>query len=444
MSAGTQSNFRFSGQSLAESTAENSVVSWLYQMRRGAFFAQLLVIAGAEFGFSLGLPVIPLLVLSLLIPASEIGIRALQQSGRCSEFNGLLGLLLIDTGLLSAMLYCTGGPSNPLSQLYLVHVVLAAVLLDARWTWGLSFITSVLYLLLFRYHIPIPALQHGHHAVGNIGGSAGMEDGLSSHLYAMYGAHVITTMLVAYFLTRILRSLRFTEERLLRIETNQRHLALMTTLSANAAHELGTPLSTIALVLDELITANNSGVCKKEVLSEELTLMNSEVARCKLVLDKFSVQSGTVAADKLSWTTPNQLIEALVSGDPEFTERVRFTNCSIKSYLIQAVALTIAIKGLLTNALQASDGSHFVSLTIDDGDDGLQFSVKDAGCGMSEAEVEQATIPFYTSKKDGMGLGLYLADLVAMQFGGSLKILSELGKGTEVILTVLCKSRMPV
>jgi two-component system, sensor histidine kinase RegB len=414
-------------------STEKSAISWLYQMRRGAFVGQLMIVAAAELIFGLPLPVVSLVALCLAVPATEVISRWLMASKAVSQLTAQAGLLLCDTALLSGMLYLTGGPSNPLSLLYIVHVVLAAVLLNSQWTWALALLTSALYFLLFFFHVPIAVLHHSHHS--------GEADGLSSHLYAMFISHVLTTFLVAYFLTRILGAFRSAQEAMQKIESDHRQLALMTTLSANVAHELGTPLSTISLVLDELATSSpvlNSG---SEAVKQDLALMAGEVQRCKLLLTNFSAQTGSVAADKPSWVSVEDVFESLNADEPELFSRVHYSNSSSGAFHIQLAPLKIALKALIVNARQASIDSAEVSLTARHSPDGLVFTVKDSGCGMSEADLEQALNPFFSLKKDGMGLGLYLTELVARQFGGSLRLSSELGKGTQAIFAITCRNK---
>jgi two-component system, sensor histidine kinase RegB len=253
----------------------------------------------------------------------------------------------------------------------------------------------------------------------------------------MYVAHVVVTALVAYFLTRILKAFRINEERMLKIEADQRQLALMTTLSANAAHELGTPLSTISLVVDELRSTPIASEMPGNVRGD-LNLIASEVLRCKAVLDGLSVQSGGVAAGEISWVSIKEICDALSLRAPEKMERVRTEGDLARLCKLQLQPLLIALDALITNALQASVSSQAVELKFDPGRSSLHVSVRDFGCGMSPVEVEQARQPFFTSKQEGMGLGLYLADLVARQFGGELFIISELSRGTTVQLVFPC------
>jgi two-component system sensor histidine kinase RegB len=146
--------------------------------------------------------------------------------------SALIGwLFVLDTLGLTAVLMLTGGPTNPLSLLYLVYITLSAMILNQRQTWALGLLASLCFALLFWRYRPIAALEMHHHG-----------EGVNVHLFGMWLGFAIAALLVAMFSGRISSLLRQHEQSLLRMQgelARKDRLASLVTLAAGAAHELG-------------------------------------------------------------------------------------------------------------------------------------------------------------------------------------------------------------
>src|SRR5262249_33714904 len=185
--------------------------------------------------------------------------------------------------LLSALLYLTGGPLNPFSFLYLVQIALAAVILRARFTWALVALSLACSGVLFFAHrdLPLGETTHAEHAAGS----------LSIHLYGMWVAFGVAATFIVYFLMRVTRALAEREAELREVHqktARNEKLASLATLAAGAAHELATPLSTIALAAKELErqTAGQSG------LAEDGQLIRSQGERGRGILGRVAADAG--------------------------------------------------------------------------------------------------------------------------------------------------------
>ncbi|MCB0325839.1 MAG: hypothetical protein KDD69_19810, partial [Bdellovibrionales bacterium] len=222
-------------------------VDWLVRLRWLAFLALgILVLLGPQLA-PLALPLVPLLTISLALAGSN-AVLALYAHRRRLTATGIGSVLILDILLLTAALYWTGGPSNPFSVLFLVHVALAAVVLGAGWTWALALLATACFTLLFRFHVQAPLLGHHNHSMDGNGG-------FSLHLQGMLFAFAIAAFLIAFFVTRVRARMIEQELKLRSLEAarlNEERLASLATLSAGAAHELGSPLATIAVCSAEL------------------------------------------------------------------------------------------------------------------------------------------------------------------------------------------------
>jgi two-component system sensor histidine kinase RegB len=246
--------------------------------------------------------------------------------------------------------------------------------------------------------------------------------------------------------TRVTRDLARREAELSRAQAaaqRSEKLASLATLAAGAAHELATPLSTIAVVAKELERLlDGSSVATSA--AEDARLIRREVQRCREILGQMAEQAGESTGEGFATLAPSQLLEAIVSGLPE-DERARVvTRIDAEGVLLApATTLARALRGLVRNALQASAPDTQVALELSALPDGCQLRIVDQGSGMSGEVLARAGEPFFTTEEPGkgMGLGLFLARAVVEHLGGTLQVASQTGKGTEVTVQLPCSSR---
>jgi two-component system sensor histidine kinase RegB len=333
---------------------------------------------------------------------------------------------VLDTVCLTFLLMLSGGPTNPFSLLYLVHITLSAIILTKRWTWLLGALSTLCFGLLFRVYRPIPALEMHH-----------PEDGANLHLTGMWIGFGVAAFLVALFSGKISELLRQHEDSLLRmqIELSKRdRLASLATLSAGAAHELNTPLGTIAVVARELeLFATNTA--RNEAIAEDSRLIRTEVDRCREILWRMSVQGAQPAAHASEAVAPDVLL-ADVCREIQQPDRLRVEVFSSN----QSVALTVprravaqALIALTRNALEAGAPDSAVLVIARQTGERFQFVVADNGRGMSQDTLRRIGEPFFTTKEPGkgMGLGTFLVRTLAEQLGGRLMFESAPQAGTR-------------
>ncbi|MEM9381874.1 MAG: ATP-binding protein [Planctomycetota bacterium] len=415
-------------------------LQWLIHLRWTAILGQLTTVLVVRFGLRIDIPLAALLAVIGVELGTNVGLLALQRrevrrrmrpghdaaAERRSDarLRALqLGVTILDVVLLAALLSLTGGTSNPFCAFLVVHVALAAVLLPMRHS-VLAIASVALAVLALRLvHSDIPALEQSSALRG----------------WGMVVAIALTSLLTVFFVSRVVsavvrRSEQLEAERERR--ERRRHLEALGTLAAGAAHELGTPLSTIAIGAKELERRRDRDGGPDEAATQDARLIRDEVARCRRILDRMSTDAGGPTGEPLVATTAAELAAAIV-GEMAAGDRVDVVLDSEEAKTAMALpreGLATSIRAIVQNALDASPTDQQVRLEILRSATDLDVTVSDRGVGMEPAEVERALEPFFTTKEVGlgMGLGLYLASSFIESLGGTLEIHSVPGTGTDV------------
>jgi len=397
-------------------------VSWLVRLRWAAITGQVVVILVVWLGMHITLPLAPLAALVGVEAASNIG-GALWLTRRPVVREAHIGLLVtLDLLLFSGLLYFTGGPSNPFSFLYLIYLALAAHVLRPRWTWGLVALTLACSGALFLDHVPL-AMTGPHE----------MPHGFGLHLKGMWVALCVAAVFIVYFLYRVNRALLEREHELQQARERSaqgQRLVSLATLAAGAAHELASPLSTIAVAAKELEHELSAADAEAR---EDVTLIREQVGRCRGILDQMASDAGQPTGEPTTELDASTLLAAILQGHDSNRVVVHITPAGQKATLrAPARALAQALRGLLVNALDASPGSAAVELDLDADTERVRLEVRDHGSGMAPDVAARAMEPFFTTKATGrgMGLGLFLAKTVLEQLGGRLSLESSSGQGT--------------
>jgi two-component system sensor histidine kinase RegB len=335
--------------------------------------------------------------------------------------------MAFDTLALTALLALSGGPFNPFSFLYLVQIALAAVLLREVWTWTLAALALACSAVLFVVHRELPVPEGVNH--------------MDFHLRGMWLAFGVTAGFIVYFLIRVTRALSARDRELAEareLASRREKLASLATLAAGAAHELATPLSTIALAAKEL--ARHLEKSGDTVAREDALLIRERVQRCREILDQLGSDAGASAGETAAETAVEQVVTGALAGlRPAPQVRVEWASGAAASQLrVPARALAQALRSILKNAQDASPAGAVICLRVARPDGALHLEVHDQGAGMDPQVLARAGEPFFTTKPpgSGMGLGLFLSRTVVEQLGGHLAIESTAKSGTTVTVVL--------
>jgi len=354
-------------------------------------------------------------------------------SARIAELT-VAGSIAIDVVLLTVVLGLSGGPLNPFTFFYVLHVTTATVALSLPMATGLTVLAMLAYGVLFLPGV-FDADAHMHLMHG---------PGFMLHVRGMWVAFAVTAAFIVVFVSRLRRALAVRDARLAevaRLEERARRLAGLATLAGGAAHELSTPLGTIHLVADELQAALAKSPGGDAAIVDDVRLIQTEVRRCKEVLARLAADGGSPGGQHATTVRLVDLVDDIVHGLERVTVRRRQDDRLVR---LQRRAVGTALRGLVKNALQAGPGEVVVEVDAADDDDSganvdvVRLRVIDRGAGINDDVLARVGEPFFTTREpgEGMGLGVFLAATVIDQSGGFLRIDSRAGEGTTVTITL--------
>ena len=277
----------------------------------------------------------------------------------------------MDLVTLTASLGIAGGSSNPLVSLLLLPVTIATATLPPRLSWWVAGTAASCYTLLM--FVPMPAAM-AHH-----GG-----DAFAFHIWGMWYGFLLSAVLVTLFVARIGGTLRDHDQALAeareRAVRDERCLALGT-LAAGTAHELGTPLPTMAVIAADLADEWQD----TPDLAERLGVLRSQVERCKGILGRMAMDAGDLRADAGRRMALDaflgELLEDWQALRPGVQVKAGWSRPSPAPQIVAERALTQAIQNILNNAADASPQAVAVTATWDATH--LDIEVQDQGPGWS-------------------------------------------------------------
>jgi len=407
---------------IAETTAAANMRQ-LIQLRWIAVAGQTLAILLVHFGFGIVLPVVEMLgVAALLAVANLLATMALPRH-RVHDGEVMLALL-IDMGALTLQLYFSGGATNPFISLYMLQVVLGAILLPPVAVAVLVTATALSYALLTVAYVPLllPARLLVEHA----------------DLFAIghWVGFVMVASLLVLFIVRISRNLRARDAHVADLRQHaaeEEGIVRMGLFASGAAHELGTPLGTLSVILADWRRV--PAVAADPELASEVEEMQAEVQRCKGIVSDILHSAGQprgeamrsmAAADFLT-----DLVQAWQPTHPQVPIAIGIEDAGAAVIAVDP-ALRQAVTNLLDNAAEASPLGLRLTGKVEEGM--LAIVVRDYGPGFDPAALAHVGELYRSTKGAGHGLGLFLASNVARRMGGRIEARNPAGGGAEVRL----------
>ncbi len=405
---------------------------WLLRLRWAAVTGQTATIAFCTDVLRIRLPLGPLLAVLLVALISQLTLWFAGQRLAKPRHAIIGGALAMDTLLLTALLYFTGGPHNPFSAFYLIHIAMAASLLGAGWTWGLLCLAMTCFGGLFWANVPLAFPTSGEPICGLMP--------IQLHLTGMFVALVLTGVCLAWFVARLNSQLRAQSAARHAAEMKserEARFASLATLAAGFAHEINSPLATIAVAAREL-ELDAELTTSSAALASEARLIRVEVERCRELLGRLRASASDGTHDPpVDWHA-TELAQVLQASLPlSHSARLVFgLPGPAVCFRAPRFALLQALTNLIDNAMDAAPPGSAIRLEIVREDDTVSFTVSDRGPGLPQSVLARLGEPFVTTKEPGRGtgLGLFLVRRFAEQMGGSFCIESPQEGGTRAKL----------
>jgi two-component system, sensor histidine kinase RegB len=404
--------------------APRIALPWIIRLRYALAMGQILVVGFVFQRIDRTLPLGWIALAPAIIILTNLWLA--RTSGTFGQTR-IAGIFIVDALCLTEVLMLTGGPNNPFSLLYLVQITLAATILTRRQTWALGGLSTACFGALFVWHWPIAALET-HTPAG----------GANLHLIGMWMGFAAASTLIAYFAGRIAELLREHEQSMLRVQqelASRDRLASLVTLAAGAAHELNTPLGSIAIASKELenYAAETLG---DDVVLEDSRLIRTEVDRCREILQRMSTIGAEGTSGAVSEISARALLETVAKRFPGVHLKLDPSGDVILS--VPRHSMDQALEAIIKNAVDASCSAADVQVALIGQGDSILFQVVDQGSGMTPETLRRVGEPFFTTKEPGrgMGLGIFLVRTLAQRLGGALELSSTAGQGTVATLSL--------
>jgi two-component system sensor histidine kinase RegB len=399
----------------------------LFMLRNAEITAIGLGITVAITFFKLSLPLLPLLVtLALITGLNILTWLRLTAGGRYSDAELFVQMLLDICGLTSVFFY-TGGASNPFVWFYLLPLMIAATILPRRYTWVMAAVTVLCYSALFFVDAQ-PGPGQAHH-----------ESGFQMHVFGMWLGFVMSAGFVAVIIVGMAHSLRERDRKLAEAREqalqNERLIALGT-LATGAAHELGTPLGTMAILTAELEQEYTNPDYSD--LHRKLGILRGQISRCKETLSVISASAGADRAESGHKMSVNDYLDKVIAEwreqRPKANLNVAINSRTIAADILAERTLSQALTNILNNAADASPDD--ISFQADWNNEVLNLEVSDRGPGLSAEIYNQLGKTPVTTKDEGLGVGLFLAQATIQRLGGKLSISNRETGGTTLRITL--------
>ena len=398
----------------------------LIQLRWIAVVGQIVTIAVAHWGFGIALPLEQMFGVLAFLAAFNLASQ-LRWKVHGDVANGELFLaLLVDVAMLTALLFLSGGASNPFIFLYLLQVIIGAVLLEPWSTWTMVGVTSLCFAGLALFSGPLELPVSNGHLPG-------------PYVLGVLTCFALNAALLVVFITRIGRNLRGRDARLADLRqraAEEEHIVRMGLLATGAAHDLGTPLATLSVILGDWRRLPHFS--SDPELLDEVNEMQAQVQRCKTILSGILLAAGEARGESSVETTVSTFLDDLAeewrATRPvfEFDYENRFGR---DLAMVSDSALKQAVCNVLDNALEASP--HWVRLEATHVADTLRLTVSDDGPGFAPELLADFGKAYVSTKgRPEGGLGLFLVVNVTRTLGGSVRVRNRPEGGAVVTLSL--------
>lgn len=362
------------------------------------------------------LPTVPLLLAIGVLAAFNAGVMRRLRTNQAQSQSALALQVSVDLVALGVLLFLSGGAANPLVSLLLLPVASAALILSWPWAAGIAAAAISLYSLLAVWFVPLHI--------------ADAERATRLHLAGMWLTFVVSVVLVAWLIVRMTASIRARDAALAHAREQalrDERVVALGALAAGAAHELGTPLATIAVIAGELGQDKDLSPAARD----DLQLLRQQVAACKEIVTRLASRAGADRAQGAQAEPADRWLNALLAGwratRPGVACFLKSLPASATPRIVVDETLEQGVVNLLNNAANSDDGE--IEAVLDWNAERLTIDILDRGAGFPPQVLAQAGTAPLPSATGGAGIGLLLTRAAIGRLGGRLLLTNRTAGG---------------
>lgn len=400
----------------------------LFRLRFFAIVGQIVAVLVTQYILNIELPLLPVGIVVLLIVIFNVYVWFRMQKATQVTGDEVFVHLMFDVLMLGLLLFFTGGATNPFILLFLFPITITVTILPVRYAWLLAALSVFCYSLLMFYYQPLP-IGHAMHGSENA-------TEYDLHLMGMWMAFILNAGLITFYVFGMGNTLRrqqvqlgIAREQSIRDE----QLVILGTLAASTAHELGTPLGTMSLLVDEIqqeVSEENKNI------KSDLTSLKSQIKRCKSSLNDLSA-SVDASSDHFSGKQESicLYLDSLITNIKINSDRENIElQCNVQGNLTFYVdrTLTLSLINIIENSIEASPEDVVIAVNIVD--ESIQIVIEDRGYGFSEQALKKIGQQPYSDKELGLGLGLYLAYAAIKRRMGTIEQINIQPNGSKTTI----------
>jgi len=362
--------------------------------------------------------------------------------------------ICMDVLALAYLLYLTGGASNPIIWVFLLPLIVTAIMLPQSYAWNMVIITSCVYTMLIPFNIPLPAIEPHmmHESTGELTPEMILQMHLMNdrryfnlHVFGMWFGFVFSAGLVAFFVVELSKTLRERERHLAEARESalrDERVVSLGTLAASAAHDMGTPLGTIAILAHEM--AAEMPEHRFPDLYQKLQIVQQQIDRCKEALSVMSASAGEMRAESGQVMLVSDYIDGVLNQwrTHKATSKLKLfinPNVDMSAEIIAERTITHSIINILNNACEVTPANKGIEFHAQWDINWLNLKIRDFGPGLPAEFIDFAGHKPVKSNKQGMGVGLFLTYTTIKRIGGRIEFsnLEEGGACVEISLPLL-------
>lgn len=431
-------------------------LKWLFILRNMMILGEGFLVVMFVYGLNIQIPEQQLwLVIVAIIVVNMYTSMRLQTDDPVTEME-LFSQICIDVFSIAALLYLTGGASNPITWVFLLPLIITAIMLPQAYAWYMVILTTSMYSILIAFNVPLPSIEpHApdpalFHPSPNMLNYEMLQKQhqisdnhyYNLHMFGMWFGFVFSAGIVAFFVVELANTLKNRERSLAEAREQalrDERVVALGTLAASAAHDMGTPLGTIAIVVHDLLQEFPPGDFPE--INEKMEILQNQVNRCKDTLSLMSASAGEMRAESGKVMQLTSYLDDVISQwrTHKPTAKLNYfvdSNISADAQIIAERTLTHALINILNNAVEASGAGQCVEFHAKWDSCEMMLKIRDYGPGFTPEIIKVVGKQPVSSKSKGLGVGLFLAYSTINRLGGKIELCNVDSGGACVEITL--------